>query len=84
MKAAEIRKKMEDLNNFIQDAEIALRDGKLKDLGGLDRDIGVLCTKAVSLPPAEARELQPLMAELIGNLERLGMALKDFKDNLKH
>ena len=48
------------------------------------KDIADLCMKAVSLPPVEAKDLQPLMADMIGNLERLGSALKDFRDNLKH
>ncbi len=84
MKAAEIRKKMEDLSIYILDVETSVRNGKMMDMGGLDREIGILCTKAVSLPPLQAKELQPVMAELIGNLERLGMSLKDFRDNLKH
>jgi hypothetical protein len=84
MKSAELRTKMEKLNDFILDAEVTVRGGKMMDLGNLDRDIGDLCIRAVSLPPLEARDLQPLMAEMIGNLERLGIALKDFRDNLKH
>ncbi len=84
MKSAELRSKMEKLNAFIMDAENSVRDGKMMDLGSLDRDIADLCMKAVSLPPTEAHALQPLMADMIGNLERLGAALKDFRDNLKH
>ncbi len=84
MKSAEIRAKMEKLNTYIIDAESALLQGKMMDLGGLDREIADLCTRAVSLPPPEARDLQPLMADMIGNLERLGSALKDFRDNLKN
>jgi hypothetical protein len=84
MKSADLRAKMEKLNDFILDAEVNVRGGKMMDLGNLDRDIGDLCTRAVSLPPPEARDLQPLMAEMIGNLERLGIALKDFRDNLRH
>ena len=84
MKSAELRAKMEKLNDFIINAENSVRDGKMMDLGSLDRDIADLCMKAVSLLPAEAHALQPLMADMIGNLERLGAALKDFRDNLKH
>ena len=84
MKSADIRTKMEKLNDFIVNAENSVRDGKMMDLGPLDREIADLCMKAVSLPPLEAKDLQPLMADMIGNLERLGTALKDFRDNLKH
>lgn len=84
MKYNDIRAKMEKLNTYIIDAEISVRGGKMVEMGHLDRDIGDLCTRAVSLPPLEARELQPLMAEMIGNLERLGHTLKDYRDNLRH
>jgi hypothetical protein len=84
IKSAELRIKMEKLNDFIINAENSVRDGKMMDLGSLDKEIADLCMKAVSLPPAEAHALQPMMADMIGNLERLGAALKDFRDNLKH
>lgn len=83
MKSEEIRTKMEKLSEFIQDSEATVRGGTMIDLSGLDRDVSVICTKALALPPQEAHSLQPLMAELIGNLERLSKALVDFKDDLK-
>lgn len=83
MKPPEIREKMENLKTFIQDAEASVRDGKMVDLSGLDKEVAALCQRAISLPPQEARDLQPLMAEMIGDLERLSIALKDFRDNLK-
>jgi len=83
MKPEEIRTKMETLNDFILDAEAKVRGGAMADLSGLDKDVAVICTKAVTLPPSDARDIQPLMAELIGNLERLSTALKDYKDDMK-
>lgn len=83
MKAAEIRAKMEKLTDFIREAEATVRGGKMVDLSGLDREVAVICNKAVALPPLEARDIQPIMAELIGNLEHLSSALKDYKEDLK-
>lgn len=83
MKPVEIRARMEKLTEFIIEAESDVRNGKIVDLSGLDREVAVICTKAVALPPNEARDIQPLMAELIGNLERLSTALKDYKEDLK-
>ncbi|PZQ48455.1 MAG: hypothetical protein DI551_01505 [Micavibrio aeruginosavorus] len=82
MKVDEIRAKMEKLNQFILDSEITVLGGKMVDLGGLDRDIALICNKAVALPPPDARDMQPLMAAMIGNLERLSIALKDYKDEI--
>lgn len=79
----DIRAKMEKLSSFILDAEDKVRAGKMADLSGMDREVAVICNKAVSLPPDQARDIQPLMAEMIGNLERLSTALKDYKEDLK-
>ena len=83
MKLDEIRTKMEKLNDSILEAAPNVRGGKMADLSGLDKDVAIICTRAVTLPPADARDIQPLMAELIGNLERLSGALKDYKDDIK-
>lgn len=83
MTATDIADKMRKLSEFILDAEASVRSGKMVDITGIDKDINMICSRATSLPAAQAMEIQPLMAELISNLERLGMALKDFKENLK-
>jgi hypothetical protein len=83
MTPAEISNKMRSLSDFILDAETKVREGKIVDMSGIDRDVNVICSKAMALPADKSLEIQPLMAELIGHLERLGMALKDYKDNLK-
>lgn len=83
MKKEALQDRMEKLRTFVTDADAALRDGKVVNLGTLEREIADICAKAVALPPADAREIQPYMADLIGELERLSFALKDFRDNLK-
>lgn len=79
----QLRTKMEDINTFVLDAQAKIQGGEMVDLTGMDKDVATICTRAVSLPPDQARELQPLMAEMIGNLERLSGILKDYKENLK-
>ncbi len=78
-----LRDKMQKLATYISDAETIVRSGKMVDMSSLDRDVSVICQQALSLPADKTSELQPVMAELIGNLERLSVALKDYKDNLK-
>ncbi len=82
MTPADIRTKMEELKTYIQDADIAVRGGKMVDLGGLDKRVSQICLQATSQPKAKALEIQPLMAELIGELERLTLSLKDYRDGL--
>ncbi len=84
MNSTQIRDKMDKLKDYILDADASVRVGKMVDLTGLDKDVAVICTQALALPSNEAHELQPLMAELIGNLERLSGSLKDFKDSVKN
>lgn len=83
MNSAQIRNKMDKLKDYILDADASVRVGKMVDLTGLDKDVAVICTQALALPANEAHDLQPLMAELIGNLERLSGSLKDFKDSVQ-
>lgn len=83
MTADQLRKKMEDINEFIMDAQMKIQGGEMVNLTSMDKDVATICTRAVALPPAQARDLQPLMAEMIGNLERLSSILKDYKDTLK-
>lgn len=78
-----LRDQMERLSVFILDAEEKVLSGKMVDMSGLDRDVSTLCTKALALPPAQAMEIQPLMAELIGHLERLTIALKAYRNNAR-
>lgn len=83
MNTEQLRTKMEETNQYILDSEVKVLAGTMVDLTGLDKDVSVICQKAVSLPSADASDIQPLMAEMIGNLERLGMALKNFRDDFK-
>lgn len=83
MTPEQLRTKMEELSRFIRDAEGTVLSGQMVDMSGLDKDVSFICNKVVSLPPDQAMELQPLMAEMIGHLERLSIALKDYKDHFK-
>lgn len=78
-----IRTKMQQIGEFITDAEDAARNGKVFNMAGVDRDVSLICKQATSLPPAQALGLQGDMADLIGRLERLTIALRDFKENAK-
>ncbi len=83
MNATELRSKMEKTNDYILDSEAKVLAGTMVDLTGLDKEVGVICQKALAMPPNDARDIQPLMAEMIGNLERLSLALKNYKEDLK-
>ncbi|PZO86510.1 MAG: hypothetical protein DI626_06355 [Micavibrio aeruginosavorus] len=82
MKFEEIIAKIEKLKTYIRDAEETIRSGKMVDLTGLDREVTFICTNALSLKPEEALNLQPHMADLIGDLETMTRSLNEFRDGL--
>lgn len=51
--------------------------GRVVDLTGLDRAVGLLCAKALDLPPERGRDLQPHLLELRLEAEALTQALRD-------
>jgi hypothetical protein len=76
----EIQKRLGELCQFITDSIQTVESGTMVDLSGLDEEVASICDHVVTLPPAEATQTQPLMAEMIGNLEKLGEALQKYQD----
>ncbi len=46
------------------------------DMTGLDRSVGLLCAKALDLPPAEGRAACALLFSLLTRIDALGVALR--------
>lgn len=74
-----IRQKMEEISAFIRQAEESARDGTLMDITKLEGEIAQICSGIAKLPSAETVDIHPLMAEMIGALERLEIVLRDYK-----
>lgn len=83
MNADALRDRMKDLQTVIQDAEMSVRGGKMVDMAGLDRTVAMICNQAVSLPTEQARSLQEPMALLIGDLDNLARAIKEYRDDIR-
>jgi len=81
--ANNITKKLDDLTQFIEDAHPKLEKGQVIPLSHLDEDVAKLCEQSLSLPPAEAKTIQPAMARMISKLESLGIALQTFQEQIK-
>ena len=76
--------RLNELTEFIAEAMARLEDGEVINLSHLDEEVEALCEKSMSLPPAEAAKVQEPMSQMISKLEQLGVALKDFQNNLKN
>lgn len=83
MSLEDLSARVQRLNDFLTDAEIHISDGKVADLAGLDREVTAICSKASALSAEDALQFQPVMADLIGNLERLAFSLRDFTEQHK-
>lgn len=83
MNSEDIQKRLGELSNFILESTRTVESGQMIDLSGLDDEVASICDRVVTLPPQQAAQAQPLMAEMIGNLERLGQALKEYQDRQK-
>ena len=79
----DIQARMRDICDFILSSAAQVDSGEMVNLAGLDDDVASLCERALALPPEEAAQVQPLMAEMISNLERLGQALRDYQDRAR-
>ena len=50
--------------------------GRRLDVAGLDRTVGLLCAKALDLPPAEGRMARIGLITLLAEMNALGVALR--------
>lgn len=76
--------KLQDMTQFIEQAQEKLKKGDVINLSHLDGEVAQLCDETLKLPPQEAMKVQPIMAKMISRLEELGLALKDFQASLKN
>lgn len=65
----------EDLGRTICIARALVEHGRTVDLVGLDRGIGLLCAKALDLPPETGRLVRPHLVALLGQADSLTEAL---------
>ena len=65
----------EELRQTIDVSRALTSSGRAVDLTGLDEQIGLLCAKALDLPPEEGRRLRPNLIVLSGALEALSRLL---------
>ncbi len=79
----DIQTRMRAICDLINDAINKVESGTMVNLSGLDDDVASLCERTVALSPQDAAQVQPLMADMIGNLDRLGNALRDFQDRVR-
>ncbi len=79
----DIKTRMQELTSFVIQANNTINAGQMVDLQGLDDEVASLCDRTLALPPEQAAQIQPLMAEMISNLEELGRTLEMYQEKLR-
>ena len=57
-------------------ARVLVENGRTVDLTGLDRGVGLLCAKALDLPPEIGRGVRPHLVSLLAEADGLTEALQ--------
>ena len=71
-----MRSFIEDLTNTIVVARQLLDLGQTIDLTGFDGQIGLLCAKALDLPPKDGRSVRADLIALLTDVESLHRAMQ--------
>ena len=80
---AQIVERLEKIQETLDLANADLQAGKVKPLTRIETDVAQICEEAVTLPPEDAKKIQPLLADMIGNLETFALTLKSFQTAMK-
>ena len=73
---AQIRALAEQVRHTMAVARGLLTGGRRVDLTGLDRGVGLLCAKALDLPPDQGRAARVELLRLVAELDSLGIAMR--------
>ena len=67
----------EGLSRTICIARLLVENGRTVDMAGLDRGVGLLCAKALDLPPEAGRGLRPSLMMVLAEANQLTEALRN-------
>ncbi len=72
---AAVRSLADELTKMVGIASALAESGRMIDLTGFDRYVGLLCAKSLDLPPDEGRRIRPRLIALSGSIEALSRVL---------
>ena len=75
--------RLENITDQIESAQKDLIAGILADLGDMDKDITILCREIEASPPEIAKEMKPLIAGMISELDELAISLSTYQTQLQ-
>lgn len=81
--AASLTQRLQDLIVFIDEANASMDRDAVPTLNNLDQKVAKLCMDVEQSPPVIAKQIQPLMAQMITKLDELALKLQDFQTRTK-
>ncbi|MBL1147681.1 MAG: hypothetical protein HND56_12565 [Pseudomonadota bacterium] len=79
MSAQEITARIEQVKTYIQDCERRITKGEVIPLVGLDKNVEDICNDIGELPENEAAGMEEKLSGLIGALDKLVAAIRNFE-----
>ena len=65
----------EAIGRTIGIARLLIERGRIVDLTGLDQGVGLLCAKALDLPPESGRKMRPRLTALLSDFDNMTLTL---------
>ena len=72
-----LKKGLKEVVQYLRETSAQLQNGEVVELEGLDEKVDAICMAAEKSKPQIARALEPLMADMIAELEVLALHLKE-------
>lgn len=82
LQVQEFHTRFQAMITFLESLLARVDAGELVPLDHLDHDVDTLCKEVESAAPEIAREVQPIMAQMIHKLDELVEALNSYKEQL--
>lgn len=77
--AEQLGRRLSELIAFVEQASQDVQAGKIPNLHNIESEVAVLCKRVETSTPDIARQVQPLMGEMIGKLDQLAQELTEYK-----
>ena len=74
-RCAAVQEMITSVAAILRIARLLLNAGRRVDIQGLDRVVGILCARALDLPPDQGRLVRPSLAILLIELDTLSVAM---------
>ena len=74
-----LTQRFDELLAFIDQANSTVLNGKMPDLGNVDKKVALLCKDIEGADPEIAKQTQPMMAQMITKLDELAQSLNEYQ-----